>query len=110
MNTHRTCSCNNAAPHPQPSGSERSLEETATLFKALGSPVRLRLVEQLLTGEKCVCELHAKSGKDLSTISCHLAVLRHSGVLVSEQRGKSIYYRLACPCLAEVLHCLRLSN
>lgn len=110
MSTIPTCTCSRGAGLPQDGGAGRSPEEMAALFKALGSPVRLRLVEQLLGGEKCVCELHADSGKDMSTISCHLAVLRNSGVLVSEQRGKSIYYRLACPCLAEVLHCLRHSR
>ena len=87
----------------------RSTEELAAIFKALGSPVRLRLVERLAEGEQCVCVLHADcgAGMDLSTISNHLAVLRNSGVVCSEKRGKNIYYRLACPCLVTVLHCLR---
>lgn len=81
--------------------------ELAAFFKALGNPVRLRMVELLLEGERCVCELHADSGKDQSTISNHLNVLRHSGVVECEQRGKNVYYRLARPCLAEVIRCLR---
>ena len=87
----------------------RSTEELAAIFKALGSPVRLRLVERLAEGEQCVCVLHADcgAGMDLSTISNHLAVLRNSGVVCSEKRGKNIYYHLACPCLVTVLRCLR---
>lgn len=87
----------------------RSTEELAAIFKALGSPVRLRLVERLAEGEQCVCVLHADcgAGMDLSTISNHLAVLRNSGVVCCEKRGKNIYYRLACPCLVTVLRCLR---
>ena len=81
--------------------------ELAAFFKALGNPVRLRIVEQLMGGERCVCELHAESGKDQSTISNHLSVLRHSGVVECEQRGKNVFYRLARPCLAEAIRCLR---
>mgnify|MGYP003293576580 CR=1 FL=1 len=82
-------------------------EELAAFFKALGNPVRLRIVEQLMAGERCVCELHAGSGREQSTVSNHLNVLRHSGVVMCEQRGKNVFYRLAHPCLAEALHCLR---
>lgn len=85
----------------------RETEELAAYFKALGNPVRLRIVEQLTAGERCVCELHADSGKDQSTISNHLNVLRHSGVVECEQRGKNVFYRLASPCLAEAIRCLR---
>lgn len=88
-------------------GCARDTEELAAFFKALGNPVRLRIVEQLMAGERCVCELHAHSGKDQSTISNHLNVLRHSGVVDCEQRGKNVFYRLAHPCLADVVRCLR---
>ena len=106
-----TCPCTNpeAACEAGEAMPRRSTEELAAIFKALGSPVRLRLVERLAEGEQCVCVLHADcgAGMDLSTISNHLAVLRNSGVVCSEKRGKNIYYRLACPCLVTVLRCLR---
>ena len=106
-----TCPCTKSATACD-AGEEtplRSTEELAAIFKALGSPVRLRLVERLAEGEQCVCVLHADcgAGMDLSTISNHLAVLRNCGVVCSEKRGKNIYYRLACPCLVTVLRCLR---
>lgn len=102
--THPEAACEAGEAMPR-----RSTEELAAIFKALGSPVRLRLVERLAEGEQCVCVLHADcgAGMDLSTISNHLAVLRNSGVVCSEKRGKNIYYRLACPCLVTVLRCLR---
>lgn len=81
-------------------------ERLAGIFKALGHPVRLRLALMLLEGERCVCELHAGSERDISTISSHLSLLKNSGVLASEQRGKNIYYRLACPCLGDLIRCL----
>ena len=81
-------------------------ERLAGIFKALGHPVRLRLAVMLLDGERCVCELHEGSERDISTISSHLSVLKKSGVLTSEQRGKYIFYRLCCPCLGDLIRCL----
>ena len=81
-------------------------ERLAGIFKALGHPVRLRLAVMLLEGERCVCELHAGSERDISTISSHLSILKNSGVLTSEQRGKNIFYRLCCPCLGDLIRCL----
>lgn len=78
----------------------------AGFFKALGHPVRLLLVRLLLDGERCVCELRADSNRDMSTISSHLNILRNAGIVRSEQRGKNIYYSLACPCLIPMLACL----
>lgn len=83
------------------------LEKQACFFKALGHPVRLGIVEMLLAGERCVCELHENSGRDMSTISSHLKSLKAAGVIRSEQRGKNIYYSLCCPCVALVLESIR---
>ena len=86
--------------------SAEQIEKVAAIFKALGHPVRLRLAVMLLEGERCVCELHAGSERDISTISSHLNILKNSGVLTSEQRGKNIFYRLCCPCLGDLIRCL----
>lgn len=87
--------------------SAENLEKQASFFKALGHPVRLGIVEMLLNGERCVCELHKDSGRDMSTISSHLKSLKAAGVIRSEQRGKNIYYSLCCPCVALVLESIR---
>ena len=59
----------------------------AKIFKALGHPSRLLMVDALLDGEKCVCDLQALVGDDMSTVSKHLAVLREAGVVTDEKRG-----------------------
>lgn len=92
------CTCESSEP--------LSLEYAAAVFKALGHPVRLHIVRMLLDGERCVCELHKGTGRDLSTISSHLNILRNAGVVASEQRGKNVYYWLARPCLRNVINCL----
>lgn len=82
-----------------------AIGEQAKIFKALGHPSRLLMVDALRSGEKCVCELRELVGDDMSTISRHLAVLREAGVVTSEKRGTNIYYGLKLDCLGRFLEC-----
>lgn len=84
-----------------------ALKPDADFFKALGHPTRLWIAEQLIDGEHCVCEFVEAVGDEFPTISRHLSVLRDAGVVVDEKRGKSVYYRLCCPCVAKMLECLK---
>ncbi|MGH3345207.1 MAG: ArsR/SmtB family transcription factor [Carbonactinosporaceae bacterium] len=71
--------------------------DLAPLFKALGDPVRLRLLSLIAChegGEACVCELTDAFDVSAPTISHHLKVLRESGLITSERRGTWIYYRV----------------
>jgi ArsR family transcriptional regulator len=69
--------------------------DLATAFKALGDPVRLRLLSLITSaqGESCVCDLTAAFELSGPTISHHLEVLRESGLATSERRGTWVYYR-----------------
>lgn len=82
------------------------LELRAKIFKALGHPSRLKMVEGLFDGERCVCELQAMVGSDISTISKHLNILKEAGVLQDERRGTNIYYSLRMTCIANFLSCV----
>ena len=69
----------------------------AQVFRALGDPVRLRLVSLIGAhqgGEACVCDLSAAFRLSQPTISHHLKVLREAGLIDSERRGTWVYYRL----------------
>ena len=81
------------------------IEAQARIFKALGHPSRLLMVDALRDGEKCVCDLQALVGDDMSTISKHLAVLRDAGVVTRRKQGVNIYYSLALCCLDQFLAC-----
>lgn len=81
------------------------ITEQAKIFKALGHPSRLLMVDALREGEKCVCDLQALVGDDMSTISRHLAVLREAGIVSSDKRGTNIYYTLSLCCLETFLEC-----
>lgn len=75
-------------------------EQAGTLsrvFKALGEPVRLRLLSLIAShagGEACVCDLTGAFELSGPTISHHLKVLREAGVIEGERRGTWIYYRV----------------
>lgn len=83
------------------------LQEQAKIFKALGHPSRLLMVETLQKGELCVCDLQAIVGDDMSTVSRHLAVLREAGVVSTRKEGTNIYYCLELCCLGKFLNCTR---
>ena len=78
----------------------------AAVFRALGHPARLRIVEALADGERCVADLVALVGLVGSTVSRHLAVLREAGVVTGEKRGSHIHCSLALPCVAAFTRCI----
>ncbi|OLT36273.1 transcriptional regulator [Actinomadura sp. CNU-125] len=71
--------------------------ELARVFKALGDPVRLRLLSMIASragGEVCVCDLTPAFELAQPTISHHLKLLREAGLIDGERRGTWVYYRL----------------
>ncbi len=74
---------------------ESQAAELAAMFKALGDPVRLRLLSLIAShpgGEACVCEISATFDVSQPTISHHLKLLRSAGLLDCERRGTWVYY------------------
>ena len=86
------------------------LERRAEIFKALGHPDRLRILEDLAPGERCVCELVESVGSSWSTVSRHLSVLKAAGVVEDDKRGLQVFYRLALPCVPSFMECLDASR
>lgn len=79
-------------------GVDRPLYEVkAELFKALGHPVRIRILELLSGGELSVGDLLSDTGLEPSHMSQHLAVLRRAGVVASRREGNAVFYRTAHP-------------
>lgn len=75
---------------------EDQAAELAKVFKALGDPVRLRLMSMIASrgqgGEVCVCELTPAFDLSQPTISHHLKLLRQAGLIDCERRGTWVYY------------------
>ena len=83
------------APLSAPVISDEEAVATATLFRALADPARVRLVNILATeGHVCVCDLTAPLGLTQPTVSHHLKKLMDAGLLEREQRGRWAYYSI----------------
>lgn len=82
------------------------MQVKADVFKALGHPARLAMVEALGAGERCVCELQQIVGFDLSTVSKHLSILKNVGLVYSRKEGKQVIYKLGCPCTLDFMTCV----
>ena len=74
---------------------DRLRQLKADLLKALGQPTRLKILELLVDGERCVCEIFPAIHGEQSNTSKHLSFLRSHGIVVAERRGMRVFYRLA---------------
>jgi len=92
------------APLAAPSMSAADAQATARLFKALGDPARVRIVNLLATSDEpvCVCELTPAIGLAQPTVSHHLKRLVDAGLLLREQRGTWGYYSINRDALAQI--------
>jgi ArsR family transcriptional regulator, arsenate/arsenite/antimonite-responsive transcriptional repressor len=80
----------------EPLSAEQAVD-LAKVFKAIGEPVRLRLLSLIASntgGEACVCDLTEAFELSGPTISHHLKVLRAAGIIEGDRRGTWIYYRV----------------
>jgi ArsR family transcriptional regulator len=71
------------------------MKNISRTFKALSDETRLRIIALLTRGELCVCDLMAILDLPQSTVSRHLATLRHAGLVEDRRQGVWMYYRLA---------------
>jgi DNA-binding transcriptional ArsR family regulator len=74
---------------------ETPLTKAVEIHKALGHPVRLRILAMLSAGELCVCQINAVIRLAPSTVSAHLLDLRRAGLVVERKEGRFISYRHA---------------
>jgi ArsR family transcriptional regulator len=70
------------------------MRELMAVTKALSDPNRVRILLALKKGELCVCQITELFGLAPSTISKHLSVLHHAGLILSRKTERWVYYRL----------------
>lgn len=70
-------------------------ELQSKLFRGLGDPTRIRILQLLMEGDKNVGELVELLGSPQGRVSSHLACLKQCGFAVSYREGKNVYYTLA---------------
>lgn len=79
----------------------------ADLFRALGHPARIRILELLVESEQPVSALLAETGLEPSTLSQHLAVIKRTGLVESSRKANAVTYRVTDPSVARFLEAAR---
>lgn len=81
---------------------EADIKQVARWFHALSDETRVRVVDLLSSGEKCVCDLQEAMGAAQSRLSFHLKVLREAGLVSDRKQGRWNYYSLRADALSEM--------
>ncbi|MBK5232922.1 MAG: helix-turn-helix transcriptional regulator [Thermoleophilia bacterium] len=88
-------------------GQERVSQAKAELFRVLGHPMRVRILELLRGGERSVGDLQQALGLDASGTSQHLGSLRNRDLVTARRDGKNVYYSIKDPLTTELLEVAR---
>ncbi len=72
-------------------------EYRADILKALGQSTRMKIIDFLREGERCVCEIFPAIGEEQSNTSRHLNLMLSSGILTKRKDGIKIYYAVKHP-------------
>jgi ArsR family transcriptional regulator len=79
----------------------------SAFFRALAHPVRIRILEILVSGERSVQELQEALGVDQPVVSQQLAVLRATNIVSGRKEGASVRYTVRDPLVGELLDTAR---
>ena len=75
----------------------------AEILKTLGQPTRLKIINFLRSGERCVCEIFPAIGEEQSNTSRHLNLMVSSGILFRHKEGVKIFYALKHPEILKIV-------
>lgn len=85
----------------------RAYGQRAHILKALAHPGRLMMIEAMNeSGEICVLDLVEMVGSDQSTVSKHLGMLKHVGLVTARKEGQHAFYSLNCRSVMDVFDCV----
>jgi len=70
------------------------VEKRAEILKAIAQPTRLKILELLRDGERCVCEMLPVLKEEQANISKHLSLLRQAGIVDARKEGVWSYYKI----------------
>ena len=91
----------------RPDDADRLRRFKAEFFRALGNPLRIRILELLRSGPLSVTQIQEATDTPGSSVSQQLAVLRGRGILTTERRGTTIIYSVADIEIFELLDVVR---
>lgn len=80
------------------------IEYRAEILKALAQPTRLKIIDFLRGGERCVCEIFPAISEEQSNTSRHLNMMLSAGVLSRRKDGLKIYYAIKHPEIIDVIN------
>lgn len=86
---------------------DEAFEKAAECLKVMAHPVRLKIVNVLMQGEFAVHEIAEACDASPSQTCEHLRLLKGHGLLNSERRGRTVYYRITSPQLPGLIRCIQ---
>ncbi len=84
----------------------QALTQAAECLRTLAHPHRLRMVQMLAQGKYTVGELADACDLPSAMASEHLRLMQHCGLLVSEKKGRKVYYEICEPHIVDILKCV----
>lgn len=82
------------------------MEKAAECLRTLAHPHRLRIIQILLEHDESVGELARACALPSHSVSEHLRILKDRGYLQNERQGRKVFYKIAEPALADIMHCI----
>jgi ArsR family transcriptional regulator len=82
---------------------ERVLELKAEILKALAQPTRMKILECLRDGEKCICEIVPAINGEQSNISRHISLMQKSHLVTTRKDGVRVMVKVSDPKVFEIL-------
>ena len=82
---------------------ERVLELKAEILKTLAQPTRLKILELLRNGERCICEIVPAINGEQSNISRHISLMQKSHLVTTRKDGVKVMVKVRDPKIFEIL-------
>jgi ArsR family transcriptional regulator len=82
---------------------ERVMELKADILKALAQPTRLRILELLREGERCICEIVPALNGEQSNISRHISLMQKSRIVTTRKDGVKVMVKVRDPRVFDIL-------
>jgi len=77
-------------------------EQFVGIMESLSDPIRINILELMMDGEICVCDIVNVTGLSQSKISYHIKILKDSGLISYRQEGRWVYYKLDLEVLSDI--------
>ena len=81
----------------------RAIQLKSEVLKALGQPTRLKILEMLRNGERCICEIVPAINGEQSNISRHISTMQKSHLITTRKDGVKVMVKVRDPRVFEIL-------